>query len=143
VSWHGLTAAQVAEHNRRVAAGARAAKGVPAEPVPEPGKWERGKEAEMSRLVVTDLRRRGYVVVVARTDQRSTIAAGFPDLTVLKGNGDTASAVCIELKTAAGKLSKAQVECHDELIRAGVPVAVCRSFDEAVKFAVARLGPVG
>lgn len=98
-------------------------------------KHKEGKEAELNALVCTDLRRRGYYVLVSRTDKESTIRRGHPDLTVMYQG----KVCCIELKAAGGKLSKHQVECIDELNRSGVPTTVCWNFDEAIKFAIVSL----
>ena len=98
-------------------------------------KYKQGKEAELNALVCTDLRRRGYYVLVSRTDKASTIRKGHPDLTVMYGS----KVVCIELKVSKGVISKHQEKCIEELQKAGVPTAICWSFDEAVKFATTHL----
>jgi hypothetical protein len=98
-------------------------------------RWQAGEERELNALVCTDLRRRGYYVLVSRTDKESTIRRGHPDLTVMR-NGKVC---CIELKAAGGKLSKHQTECIDELNQSGIPTTVCWNFDEAVKFAIVSL----
>jgi hypothetical protein len=89
----------------------------------------------LNALVCTDLRRRGYYVLVSRTDKESTIRRGHPDLTVMHQG----KVCCIELKAAGGKLSKHQNECIDELNQSGIPTKVCWNFDDAVKFAIVSL----
>lgn len=98
-------------------------------------KHKEGKETELNALVCTDLRRRGYYVLVSRTDKASTIRKGHPDLTVMYQG----KVCCIELKASGGKLSKHQTECIDELNQSGVPTTVCWNFDEAIKFAIVSL----
>jgi hypothetical protein len=98
-------------------------------------KYKEGKEAELNALVCTDLRRRGYYVLVSRTDKASTIRKGHPDLTVMYQG----KVCCIELKVNKGVVSKHQTECIETLNKAGIPTAICWSFDEAVKFAIVNL----
>lgn len=107
------------------------------EPSPSPAqnRWAAGEEKQLSALVVADLRRRGFVVVVSRTDKATTQDKGVPDLIVMR-DGRVA---CIELKAGRNVLSQAQKDYHAELLRAGVPVATAWNFEDAVQFAVANV----
>jgi len=58
--------------------------------------------------------------------KRTGLKAGVPDLLVIADG----RARFIELKTAKGRLSPAQREAHDALVRAGALVAVCRSIED-------------
>lgn len=55
------------------------------------------------------------------------LKAGVPDVLVIREGG---RAFWIELKTDKGRVSSAQVETGAALLRAGSPVAVCRSLDQ-------------
>lgn len=51
------------------------------------------------------------------------LKSGVPDLMIVHRS----EAYFIELKTAKGVLSAAQVECHEQLLEAGARIVVCRS----------------
>jgi VRR-NUC domain len=51
---------------------------------------------------------------------------GTPDILLVHQS----QAYFIELKTRTGKLSAAQTDCHDDLVRAGARVATCRSIKD-------------
>jgi hypothetical protein len=54
--------------------------------------------------------------------------AGTPDLLLCRAG----QLYCVELKSDRGRLSPAQVTCHEELRRAGATVAVATSIDQAL-----------
>lgn len=56
--------------------------------------------------------------------------AGLPDLMVFRG-GHTCF---IEVKTPTGKLSRVQEVVHAKMRRYGIPVATCRTPEEALEF---------
>lgn len=116
-------------------AGAGPAPEKAAEPSEAQVRWTKGEEKELSRLVVTDLRRRGCIVVVSRTDKPTGQDRGVPDLIVMRGG----KVCCIELKAGRNVLSKAQIDYHDALIAAGVPATTAWNFDDAIKFAFEKL----
>ena len=53
---------------------------------------------------------------------------GFPDVMVL----DAGRAIFLELKAPKGRVSPAQEACHRALRRAGAPVYIIRSLEEAI-----------
>lgn len=103
---------------------------IPLEPTPAQSQWRRGEEKQLSQLVVADLRRRGFFVVVSRTDQPTSNQVGLPDIIACHAG----RVAMVELKAAGGVLSAKQSDCHAELTAAGVPVCVAWNFDAAVKF---------
>lgn len=109
----------------------------PAEPVATPAqeRWQSGEEKALSALVVADLRRRGYFVIVSRTDKPTSQQKGIPDIIACHGG----HVAMVELKAGNGKLSTAQRDCHAELTAAGVPVATCWTFDSAVNFVTSNI----
>jgi len=93
-------------------------------------KWAKGEEKKLNQLVVADLRRRGYFVIVSRTDKATTQQCGVPDIIAAKDG----KIIMVELKVDGGCLSKSQKDCHAQLNACGVPVATCWNFDEAIAF---------
>lgn len=57
----------------------------------------------------------------------SGFTTGWPDIEIIWRG----SVYFLELKSGRGRVSPAQVKCHDGLIAAGAPVAVVRSLEEA------------
>lgn len=78
--------------------------------------------------IVAALQRLGAEVI-----NLSRVGAGVPDLLVsLRGRLSL-----IEVKTGrAGKLTPAQIDFHAAMARAGTPVTVLRSIDDAIAWAV-------
>lgn len=67
----------------------------------------------------------------ARQAKKEGLRTGFPDVLCLWPGGG----VCfIEFKTGKGRLTEAQEEWADRLVRYGHRYALCRSADEAVDF---------
>jgi hypothetical protein len=106
-------------------------------------KFAAGQERELSRQFCADLTRRGIPHIVARTDRKSTVREGWPDVTAMYGIIDGQSLTdaahgarvcCVELKVAGGALSEAQRRCHEDLTAAGIPVATCYNLKEAIDF---------
>lgn len=63
-----------------------------------------------------------------RRNKASGLRAGFPDLAIIAND----VFFCIEMKrSSGGVLSKEQKEWHESLRAAGIPVYVCKGFDEA------------
>jgi len=64
----------------------------------------------------------------ARFKATGTVA-GIPDICVVNDG----RLIGLELKAPKGRLSDAQLYCHERLRRARVPVSVCRSLDEVIE----------
>lgn len=127
------------KHHMPCALDAPAAAFVPlVEPDAPPSKFERGEENKLNALVVADLRRRGFFVIVSRTDRATSQQAGLPDIIAAR-NGLVA---CCELKAAGGRLSAAQKQVHAELEAAGIPVITAWDFDTAIRFFLNKLGVI-
>ena len=75
------------------------------------------------------LREQKLEYVRARSDRRSTIEAGWPDLTILHPQRFP---LLIELKTDKGDLSRDQKETHARLRERGFRVHVIRELDKAI-----------
>jgi hypothetical protein len=56
------------------------------------------------------------------------VKAGTPDFLLVKRG----RLYCLELKSERGRLSRAQVECHEDLRRAGARVATATGIDQAL-----------
>lgn len=85
-------------------------------------------EKELSHHVESYLRLQGIVFCKARTDQKSNMTVGWPDITfAIRG-----MAVAFELKSKEGKLTEEQVICHRKMKENGWSVYVIREFQEAV-----------
>lgn len=103
-------------------------------------KFAAGQERELSRLFCADLTRRGVPFICARTDRKSTISDGWPDVTAMWGNARPMMSergprvCCVELKAAGGRLSAAQEACHAHLRAAGIPVVIAYSLADAIAF---------
>lgn len=93
-------------------------------------------ERQISDGLCAYLRKEGLSFVRARTDKKSGIQEGWPDVTVVH----CSRAWLCELKTPTGRLSPKQVECHAKLKRNGTPVTVARSVGEAVNAVKAFFG---
>jgi hypothetical protein len=101
-------------------------------------------EQAIQRAVLEHLRRRGvpdiFVFHPANGGARSPIeaaifrslgvVAGTPDLIIIRGGVTHA----LELKAAGGKLTPAQIDCHEAMRRAGATVAVAHGVDQAIDF---------
>lgn len=61
--------------------------------------------------------------------QAMGLRQGWPDVQILSPYG-LSHFIGIELKAAKGRLSPAQIECHQDIERAGGDVIVCRSVEE-------------
>ena len=55
---------------------------------------------------------------------------GFPDILIIHRGRP----ILIELKTATGRVSDAQKECHKQLMLAGAVVKVIRNLDDLIEF---------
>lgn len=75
------------------------------------------------------LRSKGLKFINARSDRESTIAAGWPDFTVIHPQRGT---LLVEMKDE-GSLSPAQKKCHAELSAAGFHVHVIRKLQVAIE----------
>jgi hypothetical protein len=60
------------------------------------------------------------------------VRKGSPDLICVKASREASQVYALELKAPRGRLSPAQMQCHEELRRAGAVVAVCHSLDDAL-----------
>ena len=66
--------------------------------------------------------------------------AGTPDMLVIWNSTFSPPIIIwLELKSPGGRLSKAQITCRDDLIRAGCEWALCRTLDD-VEQALRRFG---
>jgi hypothetical protein len=104
-------------------------------------KWWSGPEKKLHDLFALEMIRLDVRFIHARTDQKSTIAKGWPDFTCMKRGEDSVSRVCmVELKNRAGRTSRDQDECIADLTAAGLPVLVTGDFREASEFVREWLG---
>lgn len=105
----------------------------------KPAKPPRASERAIQMAIIDALRFSGVMAVhVPNAGKRSGRAGvrlkgegmrpGFPDLVCYGPGGAHA---LLEVKAEAGRLSPAQVECHEDLRRRGALVLVVRSVDEA------------
>lgn len=85
------------------------------------------RESDLHDQILDECQRRGWYVVHARMDMRSTIAVGAPDFCVAIPNGRT---VWVECKTRTGKLTKDQQAAHAWLKKLGHSVCVVRNIRE-------------
>lgn len=97
--------------------------------------WHRGPEAELHGWLEAELIRLGISYIHARTDQKSTIANGWPDFSAFFTAPDGITRACfVELKNRAGRTSADQCECIASLRTLNIPVLVTGDFREAVAF---------
>lgn len=93
-------------------------------------------ERQISDGLCAFLRKEELSFVRARTDKKSGIQEGWPDVTVVY----CGRVFLCELKTRTGKLSQKQIDRHAELRKNGTPVTVARSVEEAVSAVQVWLG---
>jgi hypothetical protein len=110
-------------------------------------------EAALQRTIIQGLRvalPHGWIVAhVPNGGKRSEVegaifkamgvVAGFPDILIMGvkyfGDDEPQPVCClIEVKAGKGRLSDAQLACHDRLSEMNFPVAVVRSWDETVSW---------
>lgn len=97
--------------------------------------WHKGPEKELHDWLETELIRLGISYIHARTDQKSTIANGWPDFSAFFTAPDGITRACfVELKNRAGRTSADQRECIAGLRTLNIPVLVTGDFREAVAF---------
>jgi len=89
-------------------------------------------ERTIQRAIVDYLTWKGYCLAVTDRSRRigrsSVSMPGYPDVSlVVKGR-----AVFLEIKAPEGKLSEAQVKCHETLRSHGALVFVVRSVDQTI-----------
>jgi len=97
--------------------------------------WFPGPEKELHSLFESELIRRGISYIHARTDQKSTIANGWPDFSAFYTADDGICRACfVELKNKNGRTSKDQEAVIAELQQLKIPVLVTGNFSEAVEF---------
>lgn len=90
------------------------------------GPGQSTSERELHDQILDLCRSRGYYVVHARMDMRSTIAVGAPDFVVFLPGGRV---LVVEAKTRTGKLSTEQQACCAWLSRLGHVYNVVRSIE--------------
>ena len=85
-------------------------------------------EADFAKAVVALAREHGYHVYTSRDlrPSRATLR-GYPDLHLFSSN--LRDSLFLELKTERGRMSEAQKETHDKMIKAGLEVHVLRPRD--------------
>lgn len=102
--------------------------------------WFPGPEKELHDLFALEMHRLGVSFIHARTDQKSTIAKGWPDFSLFFCGLDGVARAClVELKNRHGRTSKDQDECIAELKVRNLPVIVTGDFREAVDFVRASI----
>jgi len=102
--------------------------------------WYPGPEKELHSLFESELIRRGISYIHARTDQKSTIANGWPDFSCFYTAADGICRACfVELKNKNGRTSKDQDAVIAELQQLNIPTLVTGNFSEAVEFVRAKL----
>lgn len=85
--------------------------------LPEPYLWTTFPAGGGGRVRGAQLRAAGLVT-------------GWPDIQILSPYGTASGFIGVELKSAAGRLSAEQRECHRRIMAAGGDVLVCRSVEE-------------
>lgn len=98
-------------------------------------KWAKGEERKLSAAFCAFLTTKGIPHIVSRTDRKSCIAVGWPDVTAL-WQGRVA---CVELKCEGNKLSYDQEICIAGLRITGTPVIVAYNLKEACDFIIETL----
>ena len=83
-------------------------------------KFLRKRERDLRNQVIGYLRIREIEFCTARTDKRSRMTVGWPDITCAIGGYP----VAFELKSATGKLSPEQELCHAKMLKNGWNVFV-------------------
>ncbi len=96
--------------------------------------WHRGPEKDLHDWFEADMIRLGVFYIHARTDQKSTIANGWPDFTLIRFDGEFARCCLVEFKNKAGRTSKDQDQQIAELRASGIPVLVTGDYAEALAF---------
>jgi hypothetical protein len=82
------------------------------------------------------MERRGCHCIHSRTDERSTIGTGYPDIHVMFTADDGITRACaVEFKKAGGKPSPAQLEVLADMKRKRIPVTVAWTLKDAILFA--------
>jgi hypothetical protein len=99
-------------------------------------KYAQRLERKEQTLFSAWLQLRGIPFVRCRTDKRSTIKVGYPDLTVLWDG----RAVCIEFKAPCGRLSDEQKAMSADLARAHIPLFLAYSCVEGIETVCGRFG---
>lgn len=98
-------------------------------------KWAKGEERKLSAAFCAFLTTKGIPHIVSRTDRKSCIAIGWPDVTAL-WQGRVA---CVELKCEGNKPSYDQEICITGLRATGTPVLVTYNLKEACDFIINTL----
>ena len=99
-------------------------------------KYAQRRERKEQTLFSAWLQLRGIPFVRCRTDKRSTIKVGFPDLTVLWDG----RAACIEFRAPCGRLSDEQKAMSADLARAHIPLFLAYSCFEGIEMVYGRFG---
>ena len=73
-------------------------------------------EKSVHEAILAECGRRGWYVLHARMDMRSTIAVGAPDFVILAGDGRT---ICVEVKRPGGKLRLEQAAARHQILGLG------------------------
>lgn len=112
----------------------------PPMPAVDRSKWYPGPEKELHDLFALEMIRLDVSFIHARTDQKSTIAVGWPDFSTFFTAPDGVTRACfVELKNKAGRTSKDQDECIASLRKLNIPVLVTGDFREASDFVKTHL----
>lgn len=93
-------------------------------------------ERQISDGLCAYLYKNGLMFIRARTDQKSTIVSGWPDITICHGG----RCLLIELKALKGKTSFAQDRVIENLRANGNNVVLARSVEQAISAVQAWLG---
>ena len=78
--------------------------------------------------------------VHSRMDRKSTIEAGWPDFTILRGIQYAAKACCVEFKHGDNVLQPIQTEVIARLQTRGIPVLVTNNVAQAIHWTRKELG---
>lgn len=87
------------------------------------------RESQIHDQFVAWLRKLEIPYIRHRMDRKSGIQSGWPDFTVLW----MSRAMCIEIKTAKGRVTIAQQRVIDFIRRSGNRVEICRSCEECIE----------
>jgi hypothetical protein len=94
---------------------------------PAKGKQRPPPEKDLHESILSECQRRGWYVIHARMDQRSTIAVGAPDFVVFQ---DAGQVLIVEAKRPGGKLRPEQLACKAWLEKLGHKFCVVYTFEE-------------
>ena len=85
------------------------------------------REIDLHNDILSECRRRGWLVIHGRTDRPATVTVGSPDFVILADQGRT---IYVEAKARREKRSMEQLAFHAWAARLGHTIHVVRNMDE-------------